>query len=293
MLLRPAQSNNARLVQLAGNWRTSAHGGAGGFSLIELLLVVGLVLMLASAMVFNFSSIARGNELEQGTTQLETLMRFARAQAANSGRKVQLVFGGESTNAPAATTGEVRATWEPDPLGQPGLFADLGEAHWHVQQINDLVQVESVKVTDATGVGPMSNPCPEDEEADDESEMVPAAKPMSPITFYPDGSSDSAEIVLASRSFEEEKRMAVRLVGITGSISHQLLGADLEEPTPDGAIDRSMGMRRENSLREARPERDTPAKLQSTRPAAERSALPLPKAPRAPVGETNRVDLAE
>ena len=42
---------------------------------------------------------------------------------------------------------------------------------------------------------------------------------MPPITFYPDGSSDSAEIIVAARSTEEEQRMSVRLVGITGSIS--------------------------------------------------------------------------
>src|SRR5688572_17771778 len=121
-----------------------------GFTLLELLLVTTLVLLLVSAMVFNFSPLLRGNQLEEGTTRLETLMRFARAQAANSGRKVQLVFANESTNLPAASTGEVRATWEPDPLGQPGWFADLCDAQWHVQEVNDLVQVESVKLLDSS-----------------------------------------------------------------------------------------------------------------------------------------------
>src|SRR6476620_11636717 len=98
-----------------------------GFTLVELLPVVALILMLTSAVVFNFSSLLRGNQLEEGTTRLETLMRFARAQAANSGRKVQLVFSAENTNTPAASPGDVRATWEPDPLRQPGCFADLTE----------------------------------------------------------------------------------------------------------------------------------------------------------------------
>src|SRR5260221_11312735 len=106
-------------------------------------------MLLAGAMIFNFTGLLRGIHLEEGTTRLETLMRFARAQAANSGHKVQLVFSSETTNTPAASTGEVRATWEPDPLRQPGCFSDLSEAQWHLQELNDMVQVESGKLLDA------------------------------------------------------------------------------------------------------------------------------------------------
>src|SRR6476620_9957295 len=171
-----------------------------GFTLVELLLVVALILMLTSAVVFNFSSLLKGNQLEEGTTRLETLMRYARAQAANSGKKVQLVFG-ESTNSPAASTGEVRATWEPDPLRQPGCFSDLSDAQWHLQEVNDMVQVESVKLLDSNAHDPATITCPEDEEEDALSSTT--SKPIGPITFYPDGSSDSAEIILATRSPEE------------------------------------------------------------------------------------------
>src|ERR1041385_225313 len=100
-MLLPEQSNKSRcsLTTLPLS-RQFSNRLRQGFTLIELLLVVALVLMLSSAVVFNFSNLLRGNQLEEGTTRLETLMRFARAQAANSGRKVQLVFsGGESTNA--------------------------------------------------------------------------------------------------------------------------------------------------------------------------------------------------
>jgi len=123
-------------------------------------------------------------------------------------------------------TGEVRATWEPDPLGRPGLFADLVEAQWHVQEINNLVQVESVKLLDASAACPPGDVL-EEEESEDPFDTL-AVKPMPPITFYPDGSSDSAEIIVAARSPEEEQRMAVRLVGLTGSISRQPVASDLE-----------------------------------------------------------------
>ena len=114
-MLLLAQSNNTGRAIRGDRSDPSWRRATSGFSLVELLLVVGLLLLFASAMVFNFSGLLRGHQLEEGTTRLETLMRFARAQAANSGHKVQLVFNSESTNTPAASTGEVRATWEPDP----------------------------------------------------------------------------------------------------------------------------------------------------------------------------------
>ena len=180
-MLLLAQSNKAGRLVPAGRTASRARRAEAGFSLVELLLVVGLILLLASAMVFNFSSLLRANKLEEGTTRLETLMRFARAQAANSGRKVQLVFGGEATNAPAAATGEVRATWERDPLGQPGCFSDMAEGQWHLQQINDLVQVESVKLVDASGADPAASAC--SDETDEEEMNSTAAKPMLPSLF--------------------------------------------------------------------------------------------------------------
>ena len=278
--------------------RPHSNRASAGFSLLELLLVVGLVLMLASALVFNFSALMRSSQLEEGTTRLETLMRFARAQAANSGRKVQLVFNSESTNAPATTNVDIRATWEPDPLGQPGCFTDLADAQWHVQEINDLVQVESVKLLDGTSTSPVPTACPE-EPLTDGTNSVAAAKPVAPITFYPDGSSDSAEIIVAARDPEEEQRMSVRLMGMTGSISHQLVSVDLEEGLFEpGAMDRNgqTQIRRENLMRDSATDRDkTPRPLSSplngssSRPAKS----PLQHAPRIPVGETNSVDRAE
>jgi hypothetical protein len=247
-------------------------------------------MLLASAMVFNFSTLTRGNQLEEGTTRLETLMRFARAQAANSGRKVQIVFTSESTNSPTATTGEVRATWEPDPLGQPGCFTDLDEEQWHVQEINDLVQVESVKLLDQTGCAAAATST--GQEISDEDTNSPALKPVAPITFYPDGSSDSAEIVVAARSPEEDQRMTVRLVGLTGSISHQLLLLDPED-AESSPYERVGSNRRDSVTRTVTEPESTSEHLNTRSIPTTSSARPVLEPPRSTVGETNTVDLAE
>ncbi|MFO1497704.1 MAG: GspH/FimT family pseudopilin [Verrucomicrobiota bacterium] len=275
--------------------RPIQRAAASGFTLLELLLVVVLVLTLAAALIFNFSTLLRGHQLEEGTTRLETLMRFARAQAANSGRKVQLVFNAESTNTPAATTGEVRATWEPDPLGQPGCFANLAEAQWHVHELNDLVQVESVKLLDASAACPASRSAEDEPEADEADSF--SIRSMSPITFYPDGSSDSAEIIVSSRSVEEAQRMAVRLVGMTGAISHQLLAANWDESLEEVASVDSLGRTRRDGFRESvardqRSENEPADAIPSPRSRANFSKL-LPTAARATVGETNSVDQGE
>jgi Tfp pilus assembly protein FimT len=289
-MLPRVQSNNSWRQQWTSAVYRSYRPGRQGFTLVELLLVVALLMLLVGAMIFNFSALLRGNQLQEGTTRLETLMRFARAQAANSGRKVQLVFSAESTNTPAATTGEVRATWEPDPLRQPGCFADLAEAQWHVQEINDMVQVESVKLLETKSATPVTD-CPEDD-VEDETGGSSTVKPMAPITFYPDGSSDSAEIIVAARSADEEQRMAVRLVGLTGSISHQLLSAvDVADTASDTSpIEPVNAARRESVIRDSStPEGPSTSRSLSPGPV-DSSSRAVPTAPRATVGETNSVE---
>ena len=278
-------------------WTTPTHPPRlRGFTLIELLLVVALVLALTSALVFNFSNLMKGSQLEEGTTRLETLLRFARAQAANSGRKVQLVFGADltATNRPPST-GEVRATWEPDPLGQPGCFADLDEAQWHVKELNDCVQVEGVKLLDASGAN--TTAVASDDEIEDEFGPATTTQPMAPITFYPDGSSDSAEIIVAAKSSEEvqDQRMAVRLVGLTGSISHQLLTPDSDEVLSESGLpDRAPAAPRDNVVRDVNLVPDSAATVPIKPTSATGSSVrALPSAPRMPVGETNAVDQAQ
>lgn len=265
---------------------------AAGFTLVELLLTVSLVLMLVSAMVFNFSSLLNNNRLEEGTVRLETLMRYARAQAANSGRKVQIVFNSEPTNAPAAATGEVRATWEPDPLGQPGCFANLDQTQWNVRDINDLIQVESVKLLDSPAA--QTPATRSDDGFDGEGAITGNAATIAPITFYPDGSSDSAEIIIAAKSPDEDQRMAVRLMGINGSISHQLLMPDDDEVMGESGSSISPTPLRHESLNGETFDQQAPPRLLNPR----RNAISVPQSvqnptPRTTVGETNSVDRAE
>ena len=226
-------------------WPTGrpAQRGTPAFTLIELLLAVTLVMLLVGALVFSFSDLRDNAQLEEGTVRIEGLLRFARAHAANTGRRVQLVFDEASTNAPASSGCGIRLTWEPDPLGQPGHFEDLSDTGWQFHGFDDFVEIEEVQLT-----GRETNAAARELDAEilgGQKAEAGLTDPFGPITFYPDGSCESAAIILASRTPERERRMSVNLEGITGCISHRLVATnEVESPvesesdTPKIADDR-------------------------------------------------------
>jgi len=205
-----------------------------GFTLVEILLTTVLLLLLLGAVVFNFSNLQRGAELDEGATQLEALFRFARAQAAGTGRLVRIAFEEDVGDGLSVPLGNLQVQWEPDPLNAPGVFAALPEASEFVRNITELVHVEFVRAIEpdgeATEVGSVTA-------LDGSSPGVTSSTGVTnetvwitfpPVTFFPDGSSDSAEITLASRNEADGRRLVLRLMGITGSIRRKLQAA--EEP---------------------------------------------------------------
>jgi Tfp pilus assembly protein FimT len=78
-----------------------------GFTLVELLLAVVLVLGMLGAVVYNFSSFQRSARLDEGAVQVEALFRFARAHAASTGRQVRVEFRPQA----GLSAHELRARW--------------------------------------------------------------------------------------------------------------------------------------------------------------------------------------
>lgn len=216
------------------------HGS--GFTLLEMLLTVALLMALLGAVIFNFESLHKGADLDEGARQFEALVRFASAHAANSGRNIQFRFGegpanggggagsnstnssltGVESNASPAGKSEkpgasddllasgpkFRVVWETDPVGFPGVFSDVPEAASFLSSLEERVRIETVRGADR----------PSNVATNDLSAM-PDLKPSAPIiTFFADGSSDSAEIVLASLDSADYHRMTIVLDGLTGAI---------------------------------------------------------------------------
>ena len=226
-----------------GHWRRPA---GRGFTLVELLLTVTLLLLMAGAGVLNFGSLQRGSQLDEGATQVESLFRFARAQASASGRSVRVLFPGDAplaggTNGAAWTSGP-QVGWENNPLGAPGRFEVMAEAAPYAAQIGDLVRVRirqtrhlafaEVMAPEPTELGLASTEAPDATTETALPEPTATAFPAA-IRFYPDGSSDSVEMILASTDDQDSQRLAVKLSGLTGVVRRRLLTATERELEAD------------------------------------------------------------
>jgi prepilin-type N-terminal cleavage/methylation domain-containing protein len=189
-----------------------------GFTLVEVLLATVLLLLLLGAAVFSFSSLEQGVRLEEGASQFESLLRLARAHAASSGREVRVVFDESPNPDTSFVLDKVRAVWEPDPLGQPGVMEDLPQASGLLEGLNRLVQVANARPLDLGS--PVAARDPGRAGGQDSGDEWPELPP--PIRFYADGSSDSAEIVLVSRDELDRRRVWLRLMGVTGAIKRSM-----------------------------------------------------------------------
>ena len=214
--------------------------GYRGFTLLELLLALGLLLLLSAAGVLSLMALQQGSALDEGAQRFQTMLIMARAEAANSGRTVRLAFAQPETARPggandAADTGTrskaetVPAAGqnadaqdltflvlvEADPQANPGVFEVLRSASWPEMIPRELVRVEAMEITDAAAFGGLRL-------AQGESERQPAELYL---TFFPDGASDSARVRLAARDPADTRKAVVRLDGITGAIRSQILTA--------------------------------------------------------------------
>jgi prepilin-type N-terminal cleavage/methylation domain-containing protein len=208
-----------------------------GFTLIELLLVTVLLLLLVSATVFNFSAVGRGAGLLDGASQFEALLRYVRAHAANTGRQVSIAFQAAPDLELSGPPASVWVSWEPDPVSRPGQFEPLIEATPYLEAVNERVQIEDVRVEDPGASSPTATEELLPGEPDDASppadedfwilEDFDTFLALPSIRIFPDGSSDSATVVLTSREPEDRQRIEVRLDGLTGVIRRSVV----EDPT--------------------------------------------------------------
>ncbi len=199
-----------------------------GLTLVELLLVVMILGLLLGAMVSTSSSSRLPAEHAEGVRRFESLLRFARAEAQQSGRSLRLEIrrgegppGGEST--PAQDDVTPRLLWEPDPIGAPGQFEPLPSTQSWVDEFASVLEVEQVRLLDAEKE-PRSPA--RKLTRDDETAYWTAEQSIPSVLFFADGSSDSAEFTLVSHDGTRSHRTLVRLVGITGFITREAI----EEP---------------------------------------------------------------
>lgn len=190
----------------------ASQKGAGGaaFTLLELLLALAILITLAATFVVSLAVLRDSGNLPEGALRFETLLTMARAEAAHSGRRLRLSFDGES--------GQVSILWEADPLGAPGVFSDYSTCMWKEEIPSSQVRVVRCDLS------------PDSMTWVSESQASTAPAALSALTFYPDGSSDSALIELRDVNAANTDRAMLELDGTNGTVRTQFLSeADAED----------------------------------------------------------------
>jgi prepilin-type N-terminal cleavage/methylation domain-containing protein len=178
-------------------------GPARGFTLLELVLALALVLLLALLAIGSFQGVTEESRMQASADRLGGLLRACRAEAALSARRLRLTFDESGAR--------FTVLIERDPLSSPGVF-DPYDVWWTRQgQLAGAVRVAVCELTGGDAdVGVMMGP------AQDPSQGKPV---LSGVTFYPDGSSDSARILLTSDDPDRPWTWEICLNGVDGTVS--------------------------------------------------------------------------
>jgi len=173
-----------------------------GFTLIEMLLALAIMGLLLGALAVNWSALSGGRGLEEGAARLETALRMARADAANLGRRIRLAFD--------ETDGKFIVFWEANPLAEPGRFTEYTACTWDDFVLMDRIRLHRCELVGLSlyQVVKMGGPGGGDIGAG------PA-----PITFEPDGSSDSAVIEVSAVDERDARHAVIELEGLTGTVT--------------------------------------------------------------------------
>jgi hypothetical protein len=173
------------------------------------VLALAVLLLLAGLAVVNLDLFQTGQNLSEGSLQFGTVLRMAGIESRNIGKRIQLSFD---------IDGLVLVQYERDPLGAPGAFTDYTSCSWLDSLPSKLVKVVRCDITAALSPGAM---------AAQTQGFSPSASPAGPtpkaitssVTFYPDGTSDSAIIELADAKDVDTNKAVIELDGVNGTIN--------------------------------------------------------------------------
>jgi len=201
--------------------RNSPSRPGGGFTLLELLMAIALISVILVVAVVSGTSSGDRRKFVYAVDGLETTLRMARAEAANSARRVRLAFD-EETRLPAVL-------WEPSPLSEPGQFQPHTTCSWLHRVPRGRIAVTRCRLTGPDGLPVDEAPTSVGDEADSEE--------MQTITFNPDGTSDSVLIELESADLGDSLRAAIRLDGENNLITTRILFGQAEDDEEDPFAD--------------------------------------------------------
>jgi prepilin-type N-terminal cleavage/methylation domain-containing protein len=186
-------------------WKVGARGRAG-FTLVEIVLVLSLILLLTGVAALTMGGWKHSMDLEEGSQSLVTGLKMARADAANMGKRLRLVFDPDS--------GQGSLQWESDPLANPGVFTDYATCTWKAFLENPDVQVKRCDFTGSSTWRTLM--------ADSTTGQSNDQPTLAPITFEPDGSSDSVRIEMVPADPAATQHAVIELEGMIGRVTSRI-----------------------------------------------------------------------
>jgi len=195
------------------NRRPPAGPCAPGLTLVEICLGLVLIALLMTMLVVSMPSLTQSQVLEEGAGRFESVIHMARADAANLGRKLRLSFEGDDDGVV-----RMKLLWEADPLGAPRQFTAYTACTWLGYVPYDLVEVTSCKLQGAEAFD-LAETLETEESSTDE-------RTLDPVTFYPDGSCDSAYITLAALNSDDPRTAVIEIEGLSGLVTRRILTSD-------------------------------------------------------------------
>ncbi len=176
------------------------------------MLSLGLLVLLAGVTIGVFWGVLGETRTQESANRMSALLRIARAEAANAGRRFRLSFDEQ--------TGQPVVSIEADPLAAPGAFQPY--ASWWARQ-GQLQEGTRVALCRRTGDSAFL----EDSQASEGPRSKDEAA-LEEIHFYTDGSSDSARIVLTNDDEEHPWAVEITLNGLDGTIATREIDTAVE-----------------------------------------------------------------
>jgi Tfp pilus assembly protein FimT len=156
-----------------GRRKGAVRRSAGGFTLIELILVMIVVFTLAAIVAPRFSDFFPSYQVRKTSERLFAWARKARADAAVTGIRHRLILD--------PTEKKYWIEYEARPIKEPGKFTLLAGA-WGAETLPDAVAFESI----------------------DSSGTDPSNATLRFVEFRPDGTSTAATVILSNENGDRQ-----------------------------------------------------------------------------------------
>lgn len=174
--------------------RHIAHSSEAGFTLLEILLVVTLIVIVTAMVAPSFISMS-GASIDDEVRRVQQVLRLAAEESQLTGVPVRMVVFKNGyrfeqlVDQPPAPGSDVKEQ----------KWMDLGEPPFTEYQLGDGIEVGEIRFSGSLPPDVENEPVKEGEE-----------QPIGRLNFWPDGMLDAADLILLAPELNEQRTLQLR-----------------------------------------------------------------------------------